>query len=246
MAKTPRPASTVLLLRDEPEGGFSVFMVQRSLSARFMPGAYVFPGGAVDPEDANNEAHWGGLDMTEAFDLFGGQMTGRDAVAHLVAAAREVHEEVGVRLPALRAMRAHSHWITPEVETRRFDTWFLVVRLPEGADPVHDDGETIASRWVDPKDALARYGEGDLVMAPPTYYTIWDLARFASAEAVIEEAALRSVPPVLPHFEQVGERMALLLPGDPLYPSETPVPGPTRIMMSNGGRWWVVDGATPS
>lgn len=247
MAPAPRPAATVLLLRDEADGTFSVFMVQRSLTSRFMPGAYVFPGGGVDPEDADSADSWGGVDFTEAFDLFGGELSARDAVAHLVAAGREVEEEVGVRLPSLRALQTHSHWITPEIESRRFDTWFLVVRLPEGAEPVHDDGETIASCWVEPKAALAGYGEGDIVMAPPTYYTIWDLARFGSVDDVLADAEQRAVPAVTPRFEQVGDRMALLLPGDALYASESPVPGPTRIVMKEGGRWWVVDGAlTPS
>lgn len=46
----PKPAATVLLLRDG-EQGLEVLMTRRSLSASFTPGAYVFPGGAIDAED---------------------------------------------------------------------------------------------------------------------------------------------------------------------------------------------------
>ncbi len=241
MVAAPSPATTVLLLRDEPVG-FSVFMVQRSLQSSFMPGAHVFPGGRVDPEDRDAANDWGGLDPALAHRRFEGELDHGAAVAQLVAGAREVHEEVGVRLPSLNALHVLAHWITPEFEARRFDTWFVVCRLPAGAEPVHDDYETIASRWVEPKSALARYGDGSLVMAPPTYYTIWDLARFDTAADVLAEAERRSVPPVMPRFQQIGERAALLLPGDPLYPSDHPVEGPTRVEMGESGRWWVVDG----
>lgn len=242
-AAAPRPAATVLMLRDDP-GGFSVFMVQRSLESKFMPGAYVFPGGRVDPEDHDDAEAWGGLDPALAHRRFEGQLEPGESVAHLVAGAREVHEEVGVRLQSLDELHVFAHWITPEIEARRFDTWFLVCRIPEGAQPVHDDYETIASRWVDPKLALERYGDGELVMAPPTFYTIWDLARFDTAADVLAEAERRSVPPVQPRFQQVGEQFALLLPGDPLFPSDTPVEGPTRVVMGEGGQWWIVDGST--
>jgi 8-oxo-dGTP pyrophosphatase MutT (NUDIX family) len=240
---TARPATTVLLLRDRPDG-FEVFMVKRSMESKFMPGAYVFPGGRVDPEDHDDADAWGGLDPELAHRRFEGNLEHGSAVAHLVAGAREVHEEVGVRLSSLNELHVLAHWITPEFEARRFDTWFVVCRLPDGATPVHDDYETIESRWVEPKSALERYGDGDMVMAPPTFYTIWDLARYGTAADVLSEAEARSVPPILPRFQQVDDRLALLLPGDPLYPSESPVPGPTRVVMGDGGRWWVVKGAS--
>ncbi len=242
MAPTPLPATTVLLLRDRPAGGFEVFMVQRSMQSSFMPGAYVFPGGRVDPEDHDDADAWGGLDPELAHRRFEGSLEHGMAVAHLVAGAREVHEEVGVRLDSLNELHVLAHWITPEFESRRFDTWFVVCRMPDGARPQHDDYETIASRWVEPRSALERYGDGELVLAPPTFYTIWDLARYDTAAAVLAEAERRSVPPVMPRFQQLDDRAALLLPGDPLYPSDRPVEGPTRVVMQDGGRWWVVAG----
>ena len=48
----PRPAATVLLLRDGPDG-IEVFMATRHQGSSFMPGILVFPGGAVDPDDAD-------------------------------------------------------------------------------------------------------------------------------------------------------------------------------------------------
>lgn len=238
----PRPAATVLLLRDLPpsaDGGFEVFMVQRSMKSRFMPGAYVFPGGAVDPEDW--DATPVGTDPGDAAARFGGALDGPAAVAHLAAAAREVSEEVNVRLPTVAGMEVFSHWITPPIESRRFDTWFFVAPMPPDATPVHDDFETVASRWVEPRAAVARYGDGELVLAPPTYYTLWDLARHATSAAAIEAARRRRVVAVEPRFEEVEGRWTILLPGDPLFASEDPVDGPTRIVMGQGGRWWVAE-----
>ena len=51
---TPRPATTTLIVRDG-DGGLEVLMVRRSMQASFMPGAYVFPGGAVDAADSSPE-----------------------------------------------------------------------------------------------------------------------------------------------------------------------------------------------
>ena len=231
----------MLLLRDRPEGLFEVFMVKRSMKSRFLPGAHVFPGGAVDPEDHDSPAaRDGGVTADEARRRFGDDLDGRTALAHLVAAAREVEEEVGVRLPDLAELRVFARWITPEIESHRFDAWVLAASLPGGATPEHDRHETIASSWIEPRDALDRYGDGQLILAPPTFMTLWELAQLESTAEVLDHADQRTVVPILPVFRQIDGRNSILLPGDPLYPSDHPVRGPTRITMGQG-RWWVVD-----
>ena len=106
-----RPASTVVVVRDTPgSDGFEILMVRRNDKVAFMAGAYVFPGGRVDDED---------LALAE----------GDTAQAHRVAAVREVQEEAGVVVdPAQLILIAH--WVTPEIEIRRFDTRFFLVRMP--------------------------------------------------------------------------------------------------------------------
>ena len=237
----PQPAATVLLLRDDDDGGFSVFMVQRSMQSSFMPGAYVFPGGKVDAEDHDVPV---AVDDDDLEQRFSGAVDPSTARAFLRAAAREVEEEARVVLDDPGEMQVFSHWVTPEIETRRFDTWFLVARMPEEATPGHDDYEVVASSWVEPKSAVERYGDGDILLAPPTYYTLWDLARFDTAQDVLDDARNRNIVAVQPNFQEVDGRWAILLPGDPLYPSEQPVDGPTRIVMGEGGRWWVVSSAS--
>jgi hypothetical protein len=53
--QAPRPAATILLLREQASAP-EVFMLQRTSKAAFLPGAFVFPGGALDPDDASERA----------------------------------------------------------------------------------------------------------------------------------------------------------------------------------------------
>ncbi|MEO8448448.1 MAG: hypothetical protein ABI647_01585 [Gemmatimonadota bacterium] len=96
-APEPRPASTVLLLRDSrtPAGEIEVFMERRHLQSGFVGGAYVFPGGRVDPEDAIDPSRCTDLDEPVASRRLGLTIGG---LAHYVAAIRECFEEAGVLL----------------------------------------------------------------------------------------------------------------------------------------------------
>jgi 8-oxo-dGTP pyrophosphatase MutT (NUDIX family) len=94
----PRPAATVVLLR-EGVGGLEVLLLKRVRSAGFVPGAYVFPGGRVDPDDADPALveRLDGLDPPAIAARLG---LAREAVpaaeAYLIAALREAFEETGL------------------------------------------------------------------------------------------------------------------------------------------------------
>lgn len=92
----PRPAATVILARD-CAGGIEVFMMQRTHGADFIAGAFVFPGGAVDPADfsVHASACCIGLDDAEASRRLGLKEGG---LAYWVAAIRECFEEAGLLL----------------------------------------------------------------------------------------------------------------------------------------------------
>src|SRR3954454_19001285 len=93
----PRQAATVILLRGGSER-LEVLLVKRNPAQRFMGGAWVFPGGAVDTDDGSGTA------------------------AHRAAGVREVAEEAGIDLPDARALVRFSRWITPAMVKIRFDT----------------------------------------------------------------------------------------------------------------------------
>ena len=89
-----RFASSILLVRDAPSG-IEVFMERRHLQSGFVGGAYVFPGGRVDPEDAIDPSRCTDLDEPSANQRLGLTTGG---LAHYVAAIRECFEEAGVLL----------------------------------------------------------------------------------------------------------------------------------------------------
>jgi glyoxylase-like metal-dependent hydrolase (beta-lactamase superfamily II)/8-oxo-dGTP pyrophosphatase MutT (NUDIX family) len=100
---SPRPAATVLLLREAaralqaPPAPPEVLMLQRTSKAVFLPGAYVFPGGALDDDDASPRAaeRVRGMDDARASARLGLEYGG---LAYWVAAARECFEESGILL----------------------------------------------------------------------------------------------------------------------------------------------------
>ena len=241
-APAPHPAATILLLRDlDPvEPGFEVFMIERSVASKFMGGAYVFPGGRVEDDDG---AEVRGTDPAAAGALFPNDVSDAAACAFLGAARRELREESLVDLPADTEILPFAHWITPPVEMRRFDTWFFVAVLPAGLQPGHDDHEAVASRWVDPRSAFDEAGVPRLPLPPPTYHSLWDLARFDHAADVLSDVRQRALPPCTPALEFIDSHPTIVLPGDPLHPADPPMPGPSRLRLGRGEAWWAVASA---
>ena len=119
----------------------------------------------------------------------------------------------------LADVRYVSHWITPPGERRRFDTRFLVARAPEAQEPLHDDGETIASLWIRPADALDQMRRREWMLMPPTERNLEFLASFDSAGDVMHAAAaLPSPPAIRPRLRTDDEgRVHLVYADDPGY-----------------------------
>jgi len=140
-------------------------------------------------------------------DLLGGQIAFGDII-------RVEH----LRL-AFDELAYFAHWVTPEIETRRFDTRFFIARSPEGQTPVHDEGETSHSEWFAPLAAIERCRSGVISLPPPTWTTLSILSRFASIDEVFAWARRKPIPRVQPRFEKRGERTLLFYPGDPMYPA---------------------------
>ena len=184
----PRQAATVVVLRGGAER-LEVLMVQRTPKARFMGGAWVFPGGAVDAHEGEGEGD----------------------VAHRAAAVREVFEEVAITLPDPSALVAFARWITPPEVSIRFDTYFFLAVAPDDAEAVPDGQEIVDARWFEPARALEGSEAGDLLMVFPTIKNLEVLARFESADALLEWAATHEVRPVQPRVEGQGETARIVL-----------------------------------
>lgn len=219
-----KDAATVILLRDRGSG-IEVFLQRRVGRMKFAPGMYVFPGGRVEESDAH--VAWRGQPDHEPFPIRAGAGPTATFRAMTTAGARETWEEAGTALASdgsghVGGRPAHpeddfvewvgteglfvdgdlfaawTHWITPEVESRRFDTRFLVAELPTGQEAVDRGIESDHSVWFTPAQALAGMRAGDMPMLPPTSHALDQLTRFDSIAAVMAEARTRSPRPLLP------------------------------------------------
>jgi 8-oxo-dGTP pyrophosphatase MutT (NUDIX family) len=186
---TPRLATSVIVLRGA-EDGLEVLLVQRNPASRFMGGAWVFPGGAVDLTDGEGD------------------------LALRAAGVREVEEEAGVTLAEAAALVPFSRWITPAAVKIRFDTWFFLAHVPADAAPRVDGGECVDWRWSTPQGALDAHAAGELSLVFPTIKHLEQLAAFPHAHALVEHARGRRVEPVEPRVVLEGEVARVLLPGD--------------------------------
>lgn len=127
-------------------------------------------------------------------------------------------------------MHLVDHWITPMGERRRFDTRFFVARAPSAQEPLHDDGETIASLWVRPVDALQMWQDGELQMFPPTVASLRFLAPHPTADEAMAAAAAVGVPrPILPkvRLDSDGKVIGISRPGEAGYDD---VPDPEFVI----------------
>jgi 8-oxo-dGTP pyrophosphatase MutT (NUDIX family) len=188
----PRPAATVLVLRGGRET-LEVLLVQRNPASRFMGGAWVFPGGAVDEAEGEGDA------------------------ALRAAAVREVAEEAGIQLPSAQALIPFSRWITPAQVKVRFDTWFFLAPMPDAAEPKIDGAEIVAWRWYEPAAALKAAADGEILLVFPTIKHLEQISDFESADALMEHARGREVRPVQPRVLLTGEMARVVLPGEPGY-----------------------------
>ncbi|HEX2737559.1 MAG TPA: NUDIX domain-containing protein [Acidimicrobiia bacterium] len=162
------PAATVILLRDGPDGLETLVLLRNSKLA-FAGGMWVFPGGRVDPADAEGAA---------------------DALtAARTAAVREAAEEAGLVVDP-DAMVVLAHWCPPAAVKKRFATWFFVGPAPEGAVTI-DGGEIHEHAWVRPTDALARRDAGEIELGPPTWVTLHDLAQYATVAGALDAIGQR-------------------------------------------------------
>ena len=126
-------------------------------------------------------------------------------------------EQEGLRL-ALDALVLFSHWVTPPIDSRQFDTRFFMARVPPDQTPAHDETETTHSLWARPADAIAQSMKQEIMLPPPTWSTLRELEPFESVKEALAWARRRTVVRRMPKaIEQDGHRM-LLLPGDPLHP----------------------------
>ena len=152
-------------------------------------------------------------------------------------AIRETTEETGVVL-AETDLHPWAHWITPEIEPRRYDTRFFVAAMPADQNAADISGETEHADWSTPQAALAAERSGVIRMLPPTMSILIELADLPTVAEVINHVHERQIEPVLPGLveDRSGWRFR--------YPQRRS--GETSIMTSADGSGCGLHPADPS
>jgi 8-oxo-dGTP pyrophosphatase MutT (NUDIX family) len=192
-------------------------MLRRNSKIAF-GGMWVFPGGRVDPGD---------LAPDGAED---------DLAAARRAAVREAQEEAGLELSEA-ALLPYSHWTPPPITPKRFLTWFFLAMAPPG-DIVVDGGEIHEHQWQRPGDALSRRDAGEIELAPPTWVTLYELARHENVEKALADARAREPERFQTHIAVQAEGPTALWRGDAGWEaSDADVPGPRHRLCMHVSGW---------
>ena len=219
MASPARPAATVVVLRDGPDGP-EVFLVQRSAKSGFIFGlnkCQIVDRSIMQPGRAHGPT--------------------REALQKRELSFGAAAEQNGWVVDG-SALVYWSWWITPEVEPRRYDTRFFIAHVDRDVSARHDDYETIDSAWWRVRDTLDAFDRGELILAPPTWRTLWELQPYDTVAEAMAAGRLRKPIPIMPRGKLVDGCITVLLPGDPEFPAEQGVEGPTRHTLAEG-RWFV-------
>ena len=209
------------------ESDIEVLMVRRSETARFMAGAWVFPGGVLDPEDHAAEAigcidglfepelgPWLAAGLREVVEETGVWLTDPPFVA---TAGDDVFADAkarGVRFTGDR-IAYFANWITPAMVPVRFDARFFIAAIAERLVPEPDKREIDAAEYVTPREALRRAGVGEWLVPFPTQRTLEQLAGFESVDAALQEWRHKQVVAVQPRLRVADDgALEVVLPGE--------------------------------
>lgn len=259
-SEQPVPAATVLVVRDGANG-LEVFMVRRHHQIDFASGALVFPGGKTDPEDEDEKlrALCDGPDdalcvyriaaIREAFEecgvllartageqsLLSGKRVAelqdwRDRIHKGEASLHDLLTREQLRL-AGDVLVEFAHWVTPDLMSKRFDTWFFLAPAPRDQLLVHDGHESVDSVWIQPKDAIRAAKDGTHTIIFPTLCNIEKLAASHTVSEARRRARQSPVVEVLPRTEKRDDGTYLVIPEEAGYPVSS-VKLPERLSKS--------------
>jgi 8-oxo-dGTP pyrophosphatase MutT (NUDIX family) len=183
----------VILLRDTPKG-LEAFVIRRVSSMPFAPGMFVFPGGGVSPAD---QVPSSGAEEWVIASAARNASPADDLRAAALCAVRELHEEADVRVSIDRLVLA-DHWVTPEIEPRRFDVRFFAAALPTGASARSRSSESDRGFWIRPGAALERFGNEEMPMLRPTVAVFEWLDGHGCVADALEQARRLEIRPKLP------------------------------------------------
>jgi len=169
------PASTVVILKQKTNCPFELLLLRRNKSLSFHGGAWVFPGGRIDPIDYQKAS------------------SQDEMIAARYAAVRETYEEAGISIQPDQLI-LFSRWTTPPGMHKRFKTWFFVTSIHQTQIMV-DGSEIQDYEWYTPIDAIHAHRMGKIKLPIPTYVTIEQFIPFTTVEEVLQ--TYQKLPPTI-------------------------------------------------
>jgi 8-oxo-dGTP pyrophosphatase MutT (NUDIX family) len=167
------PSATTVLL-SPGEDSFEVLLLQRNNKIKTHGGSWVFPGGKCDVEDC---------DAPDELERFSRLSMERQLEIAKISARREATEEASVT-PDLDSLKLCSNWITPSNLAKRFNTFFFIGEH-HSKDVRVDQGEICDYCWLTPQEALIKQTNGEMVLPPPTFVLLTQLAEYCDASSAI-------------------------------------------------------------
>lgn len=211
-------ACTVVLLRDG-DAGLETLMLERPRTSRSFAGAWVFPGGKVDAADRVTR------DGAPLDDFAAAQAAG----------LRELAEETGQLLPA-GELAWLSQWTPMQALPRRFRAWFMLAPAASDAVVLNPE-EHVRHAWLAPARALELHGEGEMVLVPPTWVTLHNLAAMESTAQAL--AAARAAEPIA-YRTHLLDGSGVMWAGDEAYP-DPPGGNGARHRLTMTGLPWIYE-----
>ncbi len=214
-----RPAATVVLVRDGSDGP-EVLLLRRSREVKFIGGSWVFPGGAVDPEDCP------------------AGLSPESEAAARQAAVRETEEEAAVKLDASSLLYI-AHWTAPEESPKRYSTWFFLAAAEPGQAVTVDGSEISRHRWFHPQEALNAQQQGEISILPPTFVTLQWLCEAASTAEILHSCRARGALRFVPKIVMQDNAICNLYEEDAGYKEGDPaLSGPRHRFWMIPGNWY--------
>jgi 8-oxo-dGTP pyrophosphatase MutT (NUDIX family) len=125
-------------------------------------------------------------------------------------------KEANLRL-ILDRLVPFAHWVTPEFEPRRFDTYFFLVAAPEGQQARHDGHEAVDHVWLPPQELLERRLRGEAKLMFPTRLNLEKLAKSGNAAEAVRAAMASKVVTVSPVVAERDGVRVLCIPAEAGY-----------------------------
>ncbi len=192
----PTPSATVILLKD---GGqeLETLLLHRAPGQDPFAGAWVFPGGAIEPAD-------GPMPPGTSWPPSARQ-----------AAVRELREETGLTL-APEALVPFAQWTSPPTMPQRFRTWFYIAGAPAGAIRLNR-AEVDAYRWMGPRRVMNEHRARAMILFPPTWVSLHALAGGVSGDGVLEQYARRAPEVFAPRVGRWQDDLCFFYQEDAAY-----------------------------